>query len=188
MTTILDSIRAESKKNGGFGFGRTCDKHAKGVGQPTPPTPPPSPTRKRASIPLARRFTPQPLNLYITAYLDDKLISYRVSKDDDGVFRVLPPDGKTWSVRPSGVMTNTQTIAALTIAASIRNNLLNYCATPDSCDVTETHYPLSVRCRFGQTMCRLGYLTWPDILATNDHEIAHHLEGVMDLLGMMYNQ
>lgn len=163
---------------------KKCVKHA--MMTDVPPTPSNSPI-KRATQPLTRRFTQHAMPLYITAFLDDKLISYRVSKDEDDVFRILPPDGKTWSVRRSGVMTNTQTIAALTIAASIRNELLNYCLVPET-GSEEVYNPISIRCRFGQTMCRLGSITWPDIVATNDHEIAHHIEGVMDMLGMIYNQ
>ena len=123
--------------------------------------------------------------LYIAAFAGDRLISYRITKDDsDDVFRILPPDGKTWTVRPSRHMTNTQTIAALTIAASIRNDLLNHTEDSGADDIIE----ISIRCRFGQTMCRLGSITWPDLIATDDHSIAHHIEGVMDLLGMIHNQ
>jgi len=135
--------------------------------------------------PLTKRFAVHPLPLYITAFLDEGIISYRITKDDDDAFRVLPPDGKTWTVRPSVPknMQNTQHIAALTVAASIRNTLLDQCAQP-----TNDYKEISVRCRFGQTMCKLGSITWPDVLATDDHQIAHHLEGVMDMLGMIYNQ
>jgi len=143
-------------------------------------------TTTTSSTPLAKRFTPHMMPLYIAAFAGDRLISYRITKDDsDDVFRILPPDGKTWTVRPSRHMTNTQTIAALTIAASIRNDLLIH--TEDG-GGTDDIIEISIRCRFGQTMCRLGSITWPDLIATDDHSIAHHIEGVMDLLGMIHNQ